>query len=305
MTIEDIKNEILAQSISPGILIFVNSENSFIANQYIRAIAKIKQLSIENIDSLDAFKKPSKDIFGMSKTDKLLYVCRMDEFDFLSVSLSYVDKNNLILVVKKALTDGSPYEARTVRVPKLESWQIKDYMYSRVEGVERKQLDWLQELCGNNIERIKEELDKITLFSKSEQQRMFTMFVKDKVFGDLSLYNIFNFSNAILDHNIPELTRIWAELKNIDVEPLGLVTVLCNNIRNIIKIQLSNRPTAESVGMSPKQFYAVSHNCNKYTKDQLISMFLMLTDIDRGLKSGTMPAELILDYIVLNILKWK
>ncbi len=55
--------------------------------------------------------------------------------------------------------------------------------------------------------------------------------------------------------------------------------------------------------MSSKQFYAVSRSCGRYTKERLLEIFTMLTDVDKQLKSGTLPADLILDYIVLNMLK--
>ena len=41
MNIEELKQDILQHTIKPGLIIFENTENSFVANQYIKEIAKI------------------------------------------------------------------------------------------------------------------------------------------------------------------------------------------------------------------------------------------------------------------------
>lgn len=301
MNIEELKQDILQHTIKPGLIIFENTENSFVANQYIKEIAKQRKLSIEQVESLSEINARANDIFGLDLSDSVLYVCRTKEFDAISYDPSLIERDDVVIVCNKAL-GGPRWDDRIVKVPKLEAWQIKDYMYSKAQGVNKKQLDWLQDLCENDIYRISEELDKITLFDKKEQDKMFSEFVKDNVFSDLSPYTIFNMSNAIMDKNIKALKEVWTDIDKCDIEPLGLVTILKNNVRNIIKIQLSKCPTAESVGMSPKQFYAVSRSCGKYSKEALIELLTMLTEVDKKLKTGELPADLILDYIVLNML---
>ena len=302
MNIEDFKNDILQHTVKPGIVIFENSDNSFVANQYIKEISSQRHMSIEQIENITEVSGRSNDIFGMTTLDSVLHVCRMKEFNSATCDIGLIERNDVVIVCDKAIV-GPAWEERVVKIPRLEEWQIKDYIYSKVEGVDRKQLDWLQELCGNDIYRIDEEVSKIVLFDKKEQSKMFSRFIEDNVFSDLSTFNIFNMSNAILNKDIVTLRRVWAEIDRIDVEPLGLVTILKNSIRNIIKIQLSSCPTAENTGMSPKQFYAVSKSCGRFTKSRLLEIFTMLTDVDKRLKNGTLPADLILDYIVLNILK--
>lgn len=302
MNIEDFKKDILQHTVKPGLIIFENSENSFVANQYIEEIAKQRHMSVEQIDDVSEVSGKNTDIFGMTLLDSVLHVCRVKEFNAVVYDISLIDRDDIVIICDKAL-GGPRWDDRIVKIPRLENWQIKDYMYSKVEGVDRKQLDWLQELCGNDIYRINEEIDKIVLFDKKDQNKMFSKFIDDNVFSDLSTYTIFNMSNAILNKDLTTLRKIWSEIDRIDVEALGMVTLMKNNIRNIIKIQLNNCPTAENTGMSPKQFYAVSKSCGRFTKERLLEIFTMLTDVDRRLKNGTLPSDVILDYIILNILK--
>ena len=107
----------------------------------------------------------------------------------------------------------------------------------------------------------------------------------------------------LADSIVAACKKIYKEIDKIDIEPIGLVTVLLNNFRNIIKIQLANNPTAESCGMKPNQFWAIKHSCGLYTKEQLLSIFNFLTEIDKKIKTGMIPVDsFLIDYIVINIL---
>lgn len=303
MNVEEFKNDILNYTIKPGAFIFVEEDSHFVASQYVKQVAKQRKKTVETIDDLSDLIRPTNDIFGASLLiEDVLNVCIIKEFDSNSVDNALTSRDDLIIITDKIKSSGV-WENRIIEIPRLENWQIKDYLYSHAEGVDSKYLDWLLNLCQNDIYRVAQEADKISLFDKKEQNKAFQQFIEDDVFGDLSAYSIFNMSNAILDRNLSELKKIWAQIDRIDVEPIGLVTILKNNIRNIIKIQLGKNPTAESCGMKPGQFYAVSKSCGKFSKERLLEMFSMLTDVDVKLKSGDLPADMILDYIILNILK--
>ena len=72
----------------------------------------------------------------------------------------------------------------------------------------------------------------------------------------------------------------------IDIEAMGLVTILKKNIRNIIDVQMNPSATYVSTGMSPKQFASVKYNVGKFSNEQLIDLYEFLLDIDLSLKSG-------------------
>ena len=191
-----------------------------------------------------------------------------------------------------------------VEFPKLVDWQIEDYCKVKAKGVEESDIKWLMNICKNDIYRIDNELNKIAVFDERLRKTKFKEFIKDKVFSDLSSYTIFSLSNAIITKNIEELRQIYNEIENIDINAIGLVTVLYNNFKNIINIQLGVNPTAESLGMNPKQFMALRYRINHYSKNQLISIFDMLTSIDKRLKTSQLPANYIIDYIILKILSF-
>ena len=96
--------------------------------------------------------------------------------------------------------------------------------------------------------------------------------------------------------------NILETLETMDVEPVGVLTILYKSFKNIIDIQMSSNPTPESLNMSQKQFNAIKYNLGKFTNAELVKIFETLTSIDKKLKSGNLPAENIIEYLLINVL---
>ena len=88
----------------------------------------------------------------------------------------------------------------------------------------------------------------------------------------------------------------------VDVEPLGLYTLLYNNFKKMSKVWLSRNPSSESTGIPSNQLWAIKNLPRVYTKDQLIKLFSMLTELDSKYKQGNFPMELLVDYLILKCL---
>ena len=59
---------------------------------------------------------------------------------------------------------------------------------------------------------------------------------------------------------------------------------------------------AEKLGMKSNQFYAISKSCGAYTPTQLIKAFQLSASVDSLLKTGQLPADKIIDYMILHLL---
>ena len=147
-------------------------------------------------------------------------------------------------------------------------------------------------------------LSKLYIFDKDKQQFIFNMMLEDSSLIDTSKYKIFDFSNAIIKRDIQTVAAVFEKISSIDIEPIGLLTILVNQFRNIISIQLANNPTPESTGLKPNQFWAIKHSCGLYTKEQLVNIYLFLTDIDRKIKIGEMPMNNLIDYLVVKLMSF-
>lgn len=284
--------------------IFVNSEDSFLSNQYVNAIAKNNELKLVPVEEIRSLIPNDNDIFGIGDVidETCLYVYRVDKFEDKDPDIMKI--KHLIIVCDKIDSESKEiFKELIIDMPKLEPWQIKDYAYSIADGVNTKKLDWLLTVSNNNVHRVHNELSKLTPFIPKERDYVFDLMVEDDAFVDLSNFVIFDLSNAIIKKDIKTITKILEDIKKIDVEPLGLQVILTNQFRNIISVQLSPNASAEKLGMNPKQFYAISkYSCGYYTREQLVEIFDVVSKCDYLLKNGDVPNDKLVDYMILHIL---
>lgn len=299
MDIKEFKRQIENNTLDDRLYIFKCADIDFIPHQYISRICNDKHLMVETVDDINMI-PISSNIFGSTTKDTAI-VCKVDKITSFNPDL--LSENNIYIIchkVEKSVLDI--VSDNIINIDKIEDWMIKDYVYTRCKGVEHSELDNLIKLCKNDIYRIEQECDKLSIFSESEQKYVFDDFKVDGIFNDLSNETIFSLSNALINKDINSFSSIYKQLNNIDCEPIGFITVLLNNFRNIIKVQLANNPSAETCKLPSKQFWAVKHNCGKYTINQLYSIYDMLTDLDRKIKTGQISTDILIDYMCAKIL---
>lgn len=304
LDIEVFKKSIEDKTVSIDFVIFRYTDNSFLPYQYLHEISKILNLEINYVDSLESITK-SNSFFDIDdgNINTHLNVLSVKE---LTIPIGFRPQTPSIIICNKIDKDTEKqFEDKILVFPKIEDWQIKDYVYSIAEGIDEKKLDNLIAICKNDIFRIDSELSKIKLFGINERKFVFDKFIDDGIFSDLSSHTIFDFTNAILKKDIKALTMLYKEIENIDCEPLGVVSTLYKSLKNIIAIQFLSNATPESTGLPANRFWAIKkNNCGFYTKDQLMLFFDMLVDIDRKLKSGELDSNIIIDYVVCHALSY-
>ena len=88
----------------------------------------------------------------------------------------------------------------------------------------------------------------------------------------------------------------------MEKDPIFITSILTKQFRNMINVYLQSYPTEENTGLKDKQIWAIKNVCKKYTKQELLSKFKFLLSVDYSLKSGKIPAEILFDYILINLL---
>lgn len=295
MNLQELKEKILDNTLEISSIIFQYEESSFLVNSYIKRIKENKGFNIVNVNTLNDILSLENNVF--EDTSKNLYLLSTDSFD---ENLSAYEFKNLIIKTKKVTNEES--KKYVVNFPKLEDWQVEDYIKVMLPGLSEAQVLWLCNVADHNINRLDLECKKIDIFDKEEQEELFKELNDDNMYEDLNSLTIFNFTNAIIRRDIPKAKEILIDIDNIDVEPTGVVTILYKNFKNILNIQMNSKCTPESLNISPKQFNAIKRSCNVYNNDNLIKIFNLLTTIDYRLKSGLLDNNNIIDYLVTNIM---
>lgn len=300
MDIIELKAKIESNNISNKPLIFKYAENKYLAYQYAQEIARRRNLEIMYVTSVADIPRDSL----MFDSDPFyLYVCDVDKF---SENISNDDVDVIIICNKVADNLKVDY----IDFPKTLPWQIEDFIKMRLAGLDALQIKWLCDISKYDIYRLDNECKKLEIFTVAEQKIIFDLINNDNGFSDLNTLTIFNFTNAILKKDLSTIQAVLTDLKNIDIEGSGLITIFHKQFKNIIDIQLNPKATAQSLNMTPKQFNAIKYNCGIYTEKQLIDIFTFITDLDRRLKAGEFQFKTdtklnnskFVEYITLNIL---
>lgn len=303
MTLQDLKSQLESKSYtSNSILIFLSKKPTILFDQYINAIAEQKNMNIQYIDSLDEVMKSDGQLFFDEETpDTALYVYKCQKLDYDNEQL--FQKANVIICTNE-LTDKSKklFQRFVYEFPTLEDWQIKDYAYSLLEGIEPEHIDQLLKRCNGDIFRIDQEIKRLALFAPSERESTLRQFIKDGIYSDLSNYTVFNFSNAIDKKDIETIVKIYKQIQYVDITDMFLYTVLWKNFRNIILTQLQPIVTENTTGLPSKQLYAVKKIPRVYSRNQLVRIYELLTSVDKKVKNGELPTEILVDYLTVKIL---
>ena len=297
MTIFDLQNQIKENQISSSLIIFVETKDNFISNQYITRIATLTNKEIQYVGLNDL--GYANDMFGVDNTLKVVHI------DTLSVNTDFL-KNQKDLYIVCNLVDKKTkelYNDYIIDIPVLTKDNITEYVYSKLSNVDKSDIDWLLNICQYNINRLQKEVDKILLFKSEQQKQIFKQFKKDLIFDDLSEYGVFDIVNAVVRKDVNKLKPALKDIHKIDANEMGFLTLLFNNFLNVIKVQLSNgQCSPESLGLSDKQFNAIRYSCGKYDKTQLLNIFELLSGIDKRIKTGELPITILIDYLIVEIL---
>lgn len=293
MNIIELKNKIEDKTLDDSFLVLQYSDVSFIARQYVEEISNFKNRPIVYVDSLDSI---AESIFG---DDGMLYVMNTDK---ITTPIKSSSLNNKIIICKSidenVLVD---LKEHVIEIPKLQQWQIRAYASKNLPGLSNEEVNWLCDIT-KDIYRLSNEVDKIKIFNKKEQSSIFRLLNEEDSYSDLNSNTIFNFTNAITKRNIKAVKNILETIETMDVESMGVMSILYKSFKNIINVQMNLNATHESVGMSQKQFNAIRYNLGKYTNGELVRIFDTITSIDSALKGGNLPETKIIEYLLINIL---
>ena len=302
MELQQLKEDINNNSLRDSFFIFKGDK--FLADQYSKRIAKNLNLEINYIEDIESYITPQISLFSSEEdsSSSFLNICKCSELTTNSNKLNFV-KNLIIITDKISEESQKAYSYNIVNMPKLENWMVKDYAYAIGEGIEPKDLDLFLEMCNYDIYRVYNELGKLKDFGKTQRKYLFKQMLSEGAFNDLSQYNIFSLTNAIQSRDINAINSILSS--KMEIEPLALISLLCQNFRKMLVVWFDRNPTPDSTGLKSNQIWAIRNLPRSYSRDQLIQIFKFLTSLDLSLKQGKLPnMENLTDYVIGKILSF-
>ena len=299
MTLIELKDCITNKIVPSDFMIFVNKDNSFLASQYIKAL---EELSIGGINKVSSIYEPQQSsLMLLTDTEGVLNVLITDTFDERSEDYSQFE--NTIVVCEQVSKDiVKNVENYVIKFPKLTDWQICDYAKTLCPNVEESELMWLVQASDNSIERVCNELDKVSLFNKTEQKEILAAIRFDPQ-TDLYKVDLFTIVNALIEGNLPVLFDFLKHDGYEIYEPVVLVNRALSSLKNIILVTQNVDLSAEALGVTDKQHYKLMSRYHSLNIEAVKQKIKFLTNFDLMLKTSQLEINKrdMLSYIVSNL----
>lgn len=285
--IEELKKDITDNTFDIRTLVCVCKDDTsrFIAMQYYHHYARQNKLNVELLEEMpNSVGTP----FGELDT---LYVCEVGTLEEIPL---VQNSANLWIICEKIKKGFTP--ENYIRFPKLEEWQIQDYIITQT-NVTEEQADLLMKTY-KDIRKLDIEMQKLVIF----RQEMFDELEAQLIYTeDKPIYDLVN---ALVERNKAKLQEAVKEGVD-DIEPFKLVAVLKNNLKTVIDIQLAKNATAETLGISGKQFWVINkYKCYKYDREELLHLYDFILGIDSRIKSGQVDTTNVVNHIIGRFLQF-
>ena len=299
MTLMDLKKFITDKIVPSDFMIFVSKDCPFLALQYVKALG---DLSISGINKISSIYEPQQSsLMLLTTTEGVLNVLYTDTFDERSEDYSQFE--NTIVVCEQVAKDiAKNVENYTIKFPKLTDWQICDYAKTLCPHVEESELMWLVQASDSSIERVLNELDKVALFSKSEQREVLAAIRFDPQ-TDLYKANSLTIQEALAEGNMPVLLDFIRHNGYEYIEPVALANGTLTRLKNIILVSQNPMLTGADCGISDKYCGFLRRNYYSLSIEAVKQKIKFLTNFDLMLKTSQLELNKrdMFNYLVSNL----
>lgn len=299
MKLHELKKQIALGILPTDFTIFVNAKDSlFLTNQYMKAITALASGGINRVKSIYEPKQSS--LLTLTAVENMLNIVYTDTF--AERAEDYSQFENTIVVCDQIEKSIEPAVADfVVQMPKLQEWQILDYVKTFCDGIADEDLLWLIRAADLNIDRVLNELDKVQRFSNNEQKQVFASICTDRNNGFYKA-DLFKIVNAIVDGDLVTLYNFLFYGGADLLDPVVLVNRAFSNLKAILLVTQNLQASAESLGVSTKQKHALSRQYTSLDLEAAKRKMRFLAEFDLALKTSKldMTKHEMLSYIISN-----
>ena len=163
----------------------------------------------------------------------------------------------------------------------------------------------LIDACENNYSRILLEIDKIKHFGGTDYDSIFNELWQSKAIYIAPKDAIFDLCDNICKGYIDTSFELWEDCKAIEENPLAIITVLYNNIKQMLQVQSYDgdyKDIYNLTGLTSWQVKQAKERIGAYSIGELVYFMKLLHKVETGIKTGEIEQEYAIDYILVNML---
>lgn len=180
---------------------------------------------------------------------------------------------------------------------------VNKYISDNGYSMDKNSISFLLNRCDNNIDNIRNELDKLMLYKLNE---------KVISSNDISLLTIedindtvFELVSSILKNNNEKAMKLYYNFINNGMDVSQIIAVISNQIRLLFQVKRlynsgkSNDEIAKILEF--KSVYRVKYllsDCYYYSEGDLLKYLSKLADIDKAIKTGNGDGRLLLELFI-------
>ena len=312
MKLKELKEQIKLNCVSDDFIVFVYEANTFLVDQYIEALCRVKNCNKIDIESI--YEPQVSSMAFVLDFENNLSVLRTETFDERAEDYS-VFTNTVVVCSKVDKKLEEALEPYIIKVPALQDWHISDYIHTMCPSLSAQDINWLINVVksavdewhperykdkNGDIYRILNELDKVLLFAPEEHV---TIFNKIRFDSETDLYRIgfFELIKALFSNNEQALFEYFRHAKYFDVDPIAVVNMLLKDFKQLAFVYGG---VATQVGMPSNQAYAIQKNdptILHLNKIQKAISFLSNIDLDLKASKLDMSKNRILVYVFAHL----
>ena len=180
---------------------------------------------------------------------------------------------------------------------------VNDYLKKNDYKMEGTTISYFLSRCGNNIDNIKNELDKLMLYKLDEK-----IINNDDIsllIQESSDDSVFELVSAFLKNDSRKAMKLYYEFINDGMDVSQIVAIIASQIRLLFQVKRlynegkSNDEIAKILEF--RSVYRVKYLLNDaylYSENDLVKYLSNLADIDKAIKTGTMDGKVLLELFI-------
>ena len=304
MEIADLKKQIKSEGLDK-VYIFHGEEHA-VMKVYLNMMAA-RKYQLTYVDSL-------MDLMSGIRTKALiqnphLYII-MDDKEFLTNEKMWEKfkglKDDIVVfyytTTDKRLKFWKHFKDRAVEFKKMDDRILMKYIKQNAP-LSDENCQKLIEIADGDYGRILLEIDKVRAYSKAEAitpDGSFETLMKEQVIYVQPQDAIFDFVAAVLERRPAKAYNLLQQSKAIGEANLTLISVLYNNIKILLQVQSAK--DYKTLGLNVFVLKNTLPYRNNYTNGELVKALKLLRNIEKGIKTGSIPDDLSIEYFLVQVI---
>lgn len=291
-------------------------EEGYVAKTYINKIAGKTGYNLEYANSVN-------DIYPKLKVKSIIPVHTVyvviDDKEFLNSKYesrwdlieNNIQDDILILMythIDKRVKFWKHFKEKAVIFEKLPERLLVRYIQKQVK-LSEDNCKLLIEVCESDLNRILSEVNKLKHHMQATKSEDVPNNEFELLLFDGTIYRppkdaIFDFVNAVLQRDINKSYELLEDCKAVGEANMVLISVLYTNFRNVLQVQSCNgQNVSKSTGLTGWQIRNVSPYKDVYDDERITDILLMLREVEKSIKTGTITDDISVEYALAHIFK--